>query len=69
MKKIKKKYTCIVKVGDDNFVKYRLSDLLKFTQFLDTKFPNWRWFNVFDKSTKKQIANYSNKDRPITKTI
>lgn len=68
MKK-KHKYTCIAKVGDDHFVKYRLSDLVKFAAFLDDKHSDWRWFNVFDKETKKQIGNFTRNKRPTTKSI
>lgn len=64
-----KRYTCIVKVSDSHFVKYRLNDLLKFTTFLDTQWQGWRWFNVYDKKTKEQIANFTNKNRPVTSTI
>lgn len=59
-----KKYTCIVKKGDDTFLKYRLSNLLKFVEFLDKEHAEWRWFNVFDKETKKQLASYTTKKRP-----
>lgn len=57
----------IVKIGDTDFVKYRYVDnLVKFTDFLDRKYPNWRYMNVFDRDTKEQIANFSKKNRPIS---
>jgi len=59
-----KKYTCIVKSGPDKFLKYRLNDLVKFTSFLDDKWPDWRWFNVFDNRTKTQVANFTRTSKP-----
>lgn len=69
MNKAEKKYTIIAKVGNEKFVKYRCSDLLSLVRFLDKSWPDWRWFNVFDKRTKEQIANFTTKNRPQTKTI
>ena len=63
-----KKYICIAKVSDNHFVKYRLNDLLKFVAFLDTRWQGWRWFNVYDKQSKQQIANYTNRHRPVKST-
>jgi ABC-type uncharacterized transport system permease subunit len=62
------KYKVIAKVGDEKFVKYRSENLLSFTRFLDTKFPTWRWFNVYS-STGQQIANYTTKNRPLYKQV
>jgi hypothetical protein len=62
--KSQKRYTCIAKTGNEKFVKYRLNNLAKFTAFLDRKWPNWRWFNVFDNRTKLQIANFTKNSRP-----
>ena len=64
-----KRYVCIVKVADQHFVKYRLNDLLKFTAFLDTRWASWRWFNVYDKKTKQQIANFTNRRRPNNSVV
>lgn len=63
------KYTVIAKVETSKFVKYRTTDLLSFTKYLDTSFPDWRYFNVYDKKSKEQIANFTKKNRPITKQI
>lgn len=67
-----KKYSCIVKIGNnpDNSakcVKYRSNDLLKFTSFLDLKYPEWKWMNVFSKQTSKQLMNFTKNKRPIGK--
>lgn len=67
-----KKYSCIVKIGNnpDNSakcVKYRSNDLLKFTSFLDRKYPEWKWMNVFSKQTRKQLMNFTKNKRPIGK--
>lgn len=67
MKKAKKKYKVIAKVGNDKFVKYRVNDLLKFTSFLDTNFTGWRWYNVYDAKTGIQVSNFTTNNRPSTK--
>lgn len=71
----KEQYKVIVKVspdysGDnDSFLKYHVRDLLKFTNFLDEKHPSWKWFNVFDKDTREQLASYTVNQRPNTARI
>ena len=63
-------YTIITKVGKDQFVKYRnVSNLIRFTSFLDNKFPTWKYFNVYDKSSKKQIASFTVNNRPTLSKI
>jgi hypothetical protein len=64
-----KKYKCIAKVGNEKFVKYRLSDLISFANFLDREWKDWRWFNVYDKQTGEQLANYTRNNRPPRKHI
>jgi hypothetical protein len=64
-----KKFVTITKVSNDKFVRYNVNDLLKFTDFLDKNFPNWRWFNVFSKETKLQIANFTKNNRPKSRFI
>lgn len=63
-----KKYRVIAKVEDQHFVKYHVNNLLLFTNFLDTSFPSWRWFNVYD-SQGVQIENYTKSKRPLQKTV
>lgn len=75
--KIEKKYIAIVKICNNSdgtafCVKYRFNDLLKFTAFLDKKWPNWKWFNIFSNrgyNKGKQIGNFTNKNRPISQNI
>ena len=64
-----KKYKVIAKVGNDKFVKYNCNDLKRFAEFLDKKFPDWRWFNVFCKKSKNQIANFTKNNRPYSKWV
>jgi hypothetical protein len=68
-KKEKKKYRVIAKVDNTRFVKYNCSNLLSFVRFLDANFDGWRWFNVYDKESKVQIANFTCKNRPRFKYI
>lgn len=65
----KKKYKVIAKVDNEKFVKYNVNNLLSFKKFLDTKFRGWRWFNVYDKNTSKQIANFTNRTPPKKKHV
>jgi hypothetical protein len=62
-----KKYKVIAKVDSEKFVKYNVNNLILFTQFLDTNFPNWRYFNVYryaKDSNGEQIANFTKNNRP-----
>jgi len=64
-----KKYAVIVKVDAEKFCKWRCNNLLKLVVFLDSKWSDWRYFNVYDNKTKQQIGNYTNKNRPTTPFI
>ena len=67
-----KKYKVIAKVGDEKFVKYNVNNLIRFTEFLDKQFPDWRWFNVYEYTkddTGKQIGNFSKNNRPNSRYI
>lgn len=69
MMKSSKKYRVIAKVTKDNFVKYNVNNLVDFAKFLDAKFPSWTWFNVYDKETRVQLSNFTNKNRPTSKGV
>lgn len=62
------KFVCIVKIGGEQFAKYGtlfpIRNLKKFADFLDKKFDSWRWFNVYDRQSKLQIGNFTNKNKP-----
>ncbi len=76
-KNIPKDYIAIVKIannkdGTARCVKYRFNCLLKFTNFLDKKWSEWKWYNVFsNKGTNKgmQLANFTNRNRPTRRTL
>lgn len=61
------KYIIIAKVGNDHFVKYRCRNLLKLCEFLDRRWTDWRWFNVYDRSSK--LASYSKNRRPTSHSV
>ena len=61
------KYVVVVKVGNEHFVKYRCRNLLKLCEFLDRKWSDWRWFNVYDKHSK--LASYSKNKRPTSHSV
>lgn len=67
-----KKYRVIVKVSQDQFVKYKVNNLLLFTSFLDRSWPQWRWFNVYDykgENEGQQLASFTNKNRPLARNL
>jgi hypothetical protein len=72
-----KRYIAIVKIrnnndGTANCVKYRFDNLVLFTRFLDNKFPEWKWYNVYsNKGENKglQLGNYTKNKRPVTSSI
>jgi hypothetical protein len=62
-----KKYKVVAKIGSDKFVKYNVNNLVLFTEFLDKKFSDWRWFNVFEykkDGSGNQIASFTKNKRP-----
>ena len=72
-----KKYKIIVKIknnpdGSAHCIKYRVTDLLKFTQFLDKTWSEWKWFNVYENlgvDKGNQIANFTKSNRPISRFL
>jgi hypothetical protein len=62
-----KQLRIIVKVNQDSYHKYHSKNLLSFVKFLDKDYPTWRYFNVYDGNTERQIANYTKNNRPTTK--
>ena len=72
-----KKYKAIVKVKDNPdgtayCVKYRVGDLMKFTQFLDKKWAGWKWFNIYSNigiNKGGQIANFTKYKRPGSRFV
>jgi hypothetical protein len=67
-----KRYIAIVKIRNNPdrsayCVRYHFNDLLKFTKFLNEKWPDWKWYNVYSNDGENkgsQIGNYNNKRRP-----
>lgn len=67
-----KKYFVKVKYypsTDQPLLTYHTNDLLKFTDFLDKRWAGWRFMNVCCNKSKLQIANFTNKNRPINKDV
>lgn len=61
------KYTTIVKVEQEKFLKYHTDDLLSFVRYLDRSWPTWRYFNVFQNG--KQVGNFTKNNRPAKKQL
>jgi len=69
MARSKKKYKAIAKVGNDKFVKYNVNNLRMFAAFLDRRFPDWRYFNVFrytKDGTGEQLKSFTKNNRPTS---
>jgi hypothetical protein len=50
-------YTGNDKLGKDGFITYhKISNLNKFQIFIETKYPNWRFFNYYNHKTKEFIG-------------
>jgi hypothetical protein len=69
-----KKYIVISKVGNNkdgtaSCVRYHVSDLMKYAEFLDQRFPDWTWSNIYDKVSKNQLGSFTKKSRPISKWL
>jgi len=72
-----KRYKAIVKIknnpdGSAYCIKYRVNDLIKFTRFLDQKWPEWKWFNIYSNTginKGEQLANFTKNKRPLTKFV
>ena len=72
-----KRYKAIVKIknhpdGSAYCIKYRVNDLIKFTRFLDQKWPEWKWFNIYSNTginKGEQIANFTKNKRPLTRFV
>jgi len=60
-----KTYKVIAKVSTDKFVKYHSHDLISFVKFLDEKYKDWRYANVFKDGV--QIDSFTKSKRPTTK--
>lgn len=67
--KISKKYKVIAKINNEKFVKYNVNNLILFSEFLNEEFGGWRWFNVYDKKTKKQIGNFTKHNPPTRRFL
>jgi hypothetical protein len=75
--KISKNYKAIVKIknnpeGTAYCVKYRFDDLLKFTNFLDSKWQEWKWYNVFSNKNQnkgRQIGSFTKHNKPDSRFI
>ena len=75
--KTRKKYIAIVKIMNNPdasayCVKYRFNDLLNFTKFLDKKWPDWKWYNLYTNTKRAygvQLGNFTKYRRPTNKYI
>lgn len=48
---------------------YHTPDLLDFTSFIDKEFPDWSFFNVYDKESGLQLQSFTKFDKPRKKRL
>lgn len=60
--KKKKKYACIVKLEREQPYKWSFDSVYKLEQFLNTKHPKWRFYNLYNKATSDLIRTVTNED-------
>jgi len=63
------KVRIIVKVSNTKFVRYRVSNLLKFTNYLNHAYADWRYMNVYEYTSRRQIASFTKKNPPKTAKV
>ncbi|MFW6218739.1 MAG: hypothetical protein ACOC3S_01330 [Bacteroidota bacterium] len=68
-----KKYVAIIKIannpdGSAHCVKYRFNEIMKFMPFLDSKYKDWRWMNVYKNVSPDKgrfLKNFTKNKRPV----
>lgn len=77
----KSKYYCQIKVSSkrkkledgkihEDIIWLHSNNLLSLCDYLDRRYPDWKWFNVFDNRNKsQQIASYTKNNRPSHKFV
>ena len=63
------KVTCIVRLKSGKYLKYHVTNLLKFTAFLDSVHKNWLWYNVYDPATFRQVTSFTKYNRPTASKL
>jgi len=61
-----KEYTVIIKVGHEKFIKYRkVKRFRSLRNYLDEKFPSWRYINVYCRNTKTLVGSFTKNNPPV----
>jgi hypothetical protein len=49
-------FTGDINIGNKGYVKYRkINNLQRFNIFLNKKYPEWKFYNLYDNKTKQKI--------------
>ena len=64
---MKTTYLLWVKVNENETKSWHSPDLLNFQKFLDIKYPDWRFYNVYQND--KQIASFTKNRRATSKKV
>lgn len=59
------KYSVIIKVSEDRFLKYsHIDNLYLLSNWLDRHFNDWKYMNVYSNKTRLKIANFTKNNKP-----
>ena len=62
-------YRVWVKTDNEEYKTYHTSDLIDIQNFFDRKFPQWRFFNVYDKKNGNNLASFTKTRRALSKKV
>jgi len=62
-------YRVWVKTDEEDYKTWHTSDLINLQIFLDSKYPQWRFFNVYDKKTGNNLASFTKSKRALSKKV
>jgi hypothetical protein len=64
------KYSVIIKVDSDRFLKYsHVNNLYLLSNWLDRHFKDWKYMNVYSNKTRLKIANLTKNNKPYKNII
>jgi hypothetical protein len=62
-------YRVWVKTDKENHKQWHTSDLMDLQSFLDTKYPEWCYFNVYDKKSNINLGSFTKYKRANARKI
>lgn len=76
-KKSKHLYRVYLKTNSENpegdnkglMKSWHTSNLINFQDWIDTEYPQWKFFNVYDRETNRELARFTKYQRCTVKKI